>query len=61
MNNLGTVDKKQVQIKEVLKEGYIPFLGGRPERSTVISRDNILDLTIMLNITHSVEDFIKQL
>jgi len=32
--------------------------GGRPERTTIISKDEILDLVILLNTT-SVEEFIK--
>ncbi|NLD92917.1 MAG: hypothetical protein GX639_09640 [Fibrobacter sp.] len=37
----------------------IPFLSGRPERETIISVDEITDLTIVLNITKSVDEFLK--
>jgi hypothetical protein len=34
---------------------------GRPERKTAISKDEILDLTILLNTCSSVEEFIKRI
>jgi hypothetical protein len=37
---------------------HIPFLGGRPQRETVISRDEILNLTIILHTTVTIEDFL---
>ncbi len=37
----------------------IPFLSGRPERETIISVDEITNLTIVLNITKSVDEFLK--
>jgi hypothetical protein len=37
----------------------IPFLSGRPERDTIISVDEIINLTIALNITKSVDEFLK--
>lgn len=35
----------------------IPFLGGRPERDTVISHDEIVNLMILLNTVSTVESF----
>ena len=32
-------------------ESVIPFLGGRPDRKTVISKDDILNLIITLHTT----------
>jgi hypothetical protein len=37
----------------------IPFLSGRPERETIISVDEIINLTITLNVTKSVDEFLK--
>lgn len=37
----------------------IPFLGGRPERTNIISVDEILDLKINLHITKTVDEFLK--
>jgi hypothetical protein len=34
---------------------------GRPERKTVISKDEILDLTILLHTCQSVEEFVKSI
>jgi hypothetical protein len=36
----------------------IPFLGGRPERTNIISVDEILDLKINLNITKTMDEFL---
>jgi len=44
----------------VMKPDYIPFLGGRPERQTVIRPDDIVNLKIILNTTDSVEEFINK-
>jgi len=44
-----------------MKPDYIPFMGGRPERSTVISADDTLNLVILLNTTTTAEAFINKL
>ena len=31
-----------------MRPDYIPFLGGRPKRETIISKDEITNLSIML-------------
>jgi hypothetical protein len=58
MENKRIVDKRQIRLEEVMKPDYIPFLGGRPERLTVIRADDIVNLKIILNMTGSVEEFI---
>jgi hypothetical protein len=58
MENKRVVDKRQIRLEEVMKPDYIPFLGGRPERLTVIKTDDIVNLKIILNTTESVEEFI---
>jgi hypothetical protein len=58
MENKKIVDKRQIRLEEVMKPDYIPFLGGRPERLTVIRADDIVNLKINLNTTESVEEFI---
>jgi hypothetical protein len=60
MENKKIIDKRQIRLEEVMKADYIPFLGGRPERSKVISTDDIVNLKINLNTTESVEEFIKK-
>lgn len=37
---------------------YIPFLGGRPEREKLINSDDLLNLTIALNTSASLDDFL---
>lgn len=54
---------KRMPINEVnrkLKESkVIPFLGGRPERNTIIDRDAIADLKIALNTCDTFEKFFE--
>lgn len=60
MENKKIIDKRQIRLEEVMKPDYIPFLGGRPKRITVISLDDIVNLKINLNTIKSVEEFIKK-
>jgi hypothetical protein len=53
------VDKRIIRLEDVMKKDYIPFLGGRPDREKVIRLDDVLDVKINLNLTDTVEDFIK--
>ena len=59
MENKKVIDKRQIRLEEVMKPDYIPFLGGRPERSVIINPDDIMNLKINLNTTDSVEQFLK--
>jgi hypothetical protein len=59
MEKHHVLDKRQVKLEEIMKEGYIPMFGGRPDRKTIISEEDILNLRINLNITGSVETFMK--
>ena len=43
--------------KKVMKN--IPFLGGRPDRDTVINGDDILNLNIAVNTVSTFEDFFQ--
>ena len=61
MDSGKVVDKRSVRLEEVMKPGYIPFLGGRPERDTIISIDEIVNLVIMINTADTVESFINNL
>jgi hypothetical protein len=58
MENKKIIDKRQIRLEEVMRPDYIPFLGGRPERLTVIRTDDIVNLKINLNTIASVEEFI---
>ena len=57
MENKNVVDKRAVKLEDVLKADYIPFLGGRPNRQTVIGKEDVMNLAIVLNTTASVEEF----
>jgi len=50
-------DKRFVKLENVMAENYIPFMTGRPERDEVISKNDLLDLKIMLNQLKSAEEF----
>lgn len=39
----------------------IPFLGGRPQRETVIGADDIMNLRIACNTKNSLEEFLQLL
>ena len=34
-------DHRRIKLEEILKDDYIPFLGGRPKRVKIINNDNI--------------------
>jgi hypothetical protein len=57
----NVIDRRQIHLEKVMRPDYIPFLGGRPKRTTIISNDDILNLAILLNTTDSVETLIKSL
>jgi hypothetical protein len=53
------IDRRSVKLENVMKPDYIPFLSGRPDRETVIGKDDLMNLAIVLNTAITVEDFIK--
>jgi hypothetical protein len=59
MNNPHVIDKRTVKLEEMKRQGFIPFMGGRPMRETIINNDDILNLTILMNTTASVEDLLQ--
>jgi hypothetical protein len=59
MEKPNIIDKRPVRLEDLSRPGYIPFLGGRPVRESVISKDDLLNLTITLNTTDTIDDFIK--
>jgi hypothetical protein len=54
-------DNRAVKLEKALSSDFIPLFGGRPGRTIVIGKDDSLDLTILLNTTHSVEDFLQKI
>ena len=53
-------DKRTVKLEKVLSKNYIPFLEGRPERDTVISSDDVLNLKIALNQSSTFEALLEK-
>jgi hypothetical protein len=60
MEKKKIVDKRAVRLEDMQKSDYIPFLGGRPKRKTVISADDILNMKILAHTTKTVEEFVKK-
>ncbi len=52
-------DKRKVRLEEFTRDGYIPLFGGRPDRETVISGDDITNLMIALNTSASMAEFVS--
>jgi hypothetical protein len=57
----NVIDRRQIHLEKIMRPDYIPFLGGRPKRTIIINNEDIMNLSIMLNTTDSVETFIKNL
>ena len=60
MERKNVFDKRLVKLEDVLKSDYIPFLGGRPVRNTVIGDEDLLNLRIALNTSTSLEEFMSK-
>jgi hypothetical protein len=60
MENRHVTDKRSIKLEDVLKKDYIPFLGGRPKRETIISKEDIMNLAITLNTCANVEEFLAK-
>jgi hypothetical protein len=58
MENKNVIDRRSVKLENIMSKDYIGFLGGRPERNTVIGKDDIANLKIALNTTESFEEFL---
>jgi hypothetical protein len=61
MENRHVIDKRSVKLEDVMKPDYIPFLGGRPNRITIISNEDIMNIEIALNTCEDVKDCIAKL
>lgn len=55
------IDRRNIRLEKVMSPDFIPFLGGRPGRTTVINNDDIVNLMIALNTTNSVDAFLTNL
>jgi hypothetical protein len=58
MENRSMLDNQPKHLENTKINSTIPFLGGRPNRTNIISEDEILDLKINLNITKTLDEFL---
>jgi hypothetical protein len=61
MENQHVIDKRSIKLEDVMKKDYIPFLGGRPLRQTIIGKDDIMNLSITLNTCSTVDEFLAKI
>jgi hypothetical protein len=61
MENKKVVDKRSVNLEHVMSADYIPIGCGRPERETVIGKDDMMNVEIALNISVTIDDLLKQI
>lgn len=61
MDNPKILDKRKVRLEQIMRDGFIPFLEGRPRRDSIINRDDLVNLRINLNVTKSIDDFLKMI
>ena len=55
------IDKRSVRLETISHPDYIPFLGGRPDRTTVITHEDEINLRILLNTVTSIEELIRHI
>jgi hypothetical protein len=60
MEKKNVIDKRFVKLERIMKTGYIPFLGGRPNRESEISEEDVINLQIALNTSKTLEDFLAK-
>ena len=61
MEKPAIIDKRPIKLEDITRAEYIPFLGGRPKRVTIITGDDIVDLKILLNTTSTVDQFLGRI
>jgi hypothetical protein len=60
MEKKNVIDKRSVKLEQMRKPGFIPFLEGRPKRDTVIGKEDILNLSIALETSGTLEEFLAR-
>jgi len=59
MGKQPMTDKKRIRLEDVTRRGpYVPWLEGRPERSTVIGPEDVTNLLIALNTARDLFSFL---
>jgi hypothetical protein len=61
MESKRVIDRRKIRLEKVMRPDYIPFMGGRPDRKTVISMDDIVNLKITLNTINTIDEFLKKM
>jgi hypothetical protein len=61
MEKKPVIDKRSIKLEDVMKKDYIPFLGGRPARQTIIGKDDILNLEISLGTCSTVDECVAKI
>jgi hypothetical protein len=55
------IDRRSIKLENVMKPGYIPLGSGRPIRDTIIGKDDLMNLEIILNTSKTADEFIKNM
>lgn len=58
MEKRNVLDKRSVKLEKVMGKDFIPYLGGRPERESVIGHEDIVNLEIALHTSGSLEELL---
>ena len=59
MRRQNVYERRPSRLEELIPQGYIPFLHGRPVRESTIDKDDILNLRIALNTAADLEEFVQ--
>ena len=60
MKKQDIADYKQIKISKFKRRSIIPFMQGRPVRDTIIQKDDITNLVILLNTCNSFSEFLNK-
>jgi len=61
MDKRHVIDRRKVRLEELMKDGYIPYMAGRPRREKAINTDDLTNLAIALNTSDSINDLLKKI
>ncbi|MBD3421599.1 MAG: hypothetical protein GF398_15900 [Chitinivibrionales bacterium] len=61
MKKRNVIDKRSIKLEHIMQDDYIPYMSGRPARVKIINKDDLTNLSIALNTSTSVEEFMAAL
>lgn len=61
MKKSNVADRRRVKLEKITQKDYIPFLEGRPERERVIGHDDLVNLTIALQTSKTIDELFKHI